>query len=127
MSFDKIETKWNADEEKLKIIMGIEKEITYAFINYNLEDVYTLLRAYRIHATTKFKQPIKDDLTNELNKISELLEEHKKVTNPIKKIETKKKFIIKSEEYFIKISSLLKEAGVYYREGKGATTAILQR
>lgn len=121
--YDKIETKWNADEEKLKIILSIEREITGAFLNYNLDEIYNLLRVYRIHASSKFKKPTNEELTEELNEISCILNKYKLT----KQINLKKDFFIRAEKYFMKISSLLKESGIYFRENRSASTAILQR
>ncbi len=121
--YDKIETKWNADEEKLKIILSIEREITGAFLNYNLDEIYNLLRVYRIHASSKFKKVTNEELTEELNEISCILNKYKLT----KQINLKKEFFIRAEKYFMKISSLLKESGIYFRENRSASTAILQR
>lgn len=121
--YDKIETKWNADEEKLRIILEIEKGLTNAFLNYNLEDIYLLLRSYRLHCDSKFKDGTKEELEKELNELSVSLENYKKT----KQIKFKKDFYLKAEDYFLKISNLLKNAGVYFRENRSASTAILQR
>ncbi len=121
--YDKIEVKWNADEEKLKILLSIERELTSAFLNYELDEIYTLLRVYRIHASTKFSATIQQSIKNELDELSLILDKYKRTRNK----EIQKKYYLTAENYFLKISNLLKEAGIYFRENKSASTAILQR
>lgn len=117
------ETKWNSDEEKLQMVMAIELALEESFMQWDLENIYSLLRAYRRQTAPKFSEKSQEDLTNQLKKISTKLEDYRRTKKEI----DKKIFYDSAEDLFLKISNALKQAGVYYREGKNASHAILER
>jgi len=121
--FNSVETKWNADNEKMAIVISLEQNLTEAFAEYDYDKIYTLLRVYRLNADPKFndtdRKTIKKDLDN-LSKKLILFQETKKE-------EDLKEFFLLAEDFFLAISRGLKEAGIYFREGKNASHAVLQR
>jgi hypothetical protein len=123
MAFNSVETKWNADDSKLHMLMEIEAELEETFLNYDYNGIYKWLGSYRRHANAKFR-------TGEQNEIKELFDE---LTNRLikldneKSVEAQTNFYSYAEGLFLKISQKLKEAGIYYREGKNASHAILER
>ena len=123
MSFTNPETKWNADDQKLSIVMNIEDALASSFLEWDLEGIYQLLRLYRLQTNPKFKKTIQDEIESELNILSSLLREYIKSEEE----KTKEEFYKKAEDLFLKISQELKIAGVYYREGRNASHAILER
>lgn len=121
--FNSVETKWNADNEKMDILMQLETTLTEAFTSYNYEAIYSLLRSYRLNADPKFNKTERENIKVKLDKITELY-------NTLKKTKTKEdasEFFLQAEEFFLIISRGLKEAGIYFREGKNASHAILER
>lgn len=118
-----VETKWNADQEKFLMIMDIEKALEEAFITYDIDNIYTLLRAYRRQTQTKFEEKAQKILQTDIDEISRKYEKYKKD----KSENNKKDFYLYAEGFFLGISQALKNAGVYFREGRDASKAILQR
>lgn len=123
MSFNTVETKWNADNEKMDIIMQLESAITEAFTSYDYDSLFSLLRVYRLNADPKFSKTSRDELKKDIEKITELYNTLKET----KTLESASAFYLEAEEFFLAISRGLKEAGIYFRENKSASTAILQR
>lgn len=121
--YNKVETKWNADSEKFMMIMDIEKSLEESFLSYDLDNIYNLLRAYRRQTNTKFIQTSQEELSKDLNVLSNLLSKFKQDRTEINKIN----FYLYAEDFFLKISQALKKAGVYFREGKDASNAVLER
>lgn len=122
-SFNRVETKWNADEEKLRIVMDIETSLESAFLSYDLEAIYNLLRAYRRHTRPKFSDKEQKGIDEAINVLTTTLQEYNKNKSETLKI----KFYLGAEDLFLKISQSVKESGIYYREGKNAGNAILQK
>jgi len=123
MTFNKIETKWNADDEKLEIVIELEKNLEDAFLSFDFDAIYTLLRAYRRQTLPKFVLTEQKNINTKMDSLTESLQKYQ--TQKTEKL--KKEFYINAEDLFLQISQLLKEAGVYYREGKNASHAILER
>lgn len=121
--YNKTETKWNTDNEKYSIVMEIEVGLEQAFLTFKTDDIYNLLRAYRRQTLPKFKSTEQTKINNSLNKLTETLTEYNKMKSDL----LSKKFYLEAEELFLYISQLLKEEGVYYREGKNASHAVLER
>lgn len=121
--FNKVETKWNADDQKLQILMQLETSLEEAFLTFDFDSIYYLLRGYRRHTAPKFGADDRKTIAEELDKLSLILLEYKKY----KTEELKNKFYLGAEDFFLTISQALKEAGVYYREGRDASKAILMR
>lgn len=117
------ETKWNADDQKLMMVMNIEDALVNSFLEWDLENIYMLLRVYRLQTNPKFSQIEQDKIEKQLDNISFLLNRY----NQFKYEKDMKDFYHVAEELFLKISQGLKESGVYYREGKNASHAILER
>lgn len=123
MAINTIETKWNADEYKVSLLMNIEEELENAFLNYDCDQIYSLLRSYRRQTNPKFRGKVQEDIKEKLGKLSKKLIEMKKAKDR-KGVE---EFYQEAEELFLVISQKLKEAGIYYREGRNASNAILER
>lgn len=123
MGIYSVETKWNADEQKLYILMAIEDELGMAFLNYDYDAIYRLLRVYRLHTNPKFSLKEQEGIKQKLVELSNILTKYKKE----KSEELIRNFYLNAENLFLIISQGLKEAGVYYREGRNASNAILQR
>jgi hypothetical protein len=121
--WNRIETKWNADDDKFRIIMEIERELEIAFTTYDLSAIYTLLRSYRRQTNCKFNTNAQGKIEEEMVELSNLFNNYKKT----KSEESRKQFYLSAENFFLNISQALKEAGVYFREGRDASTAILRR
>lgn len=123
MAFNNVETKWNADDQKLHMLMEIEAELEESFLNYNFEDIYKWLGSYRRHSNSKFRKTEQEEIKNHFEELDIKFKELKKETN----IKNATIFYSFAEGLFLKISQKLKEAGIYYREGKNASHAILER
>jgi hypothetical protein len=123
MAFNSVETKWNADDEKLHMLMEIEANLENAFIDNDLRGIYKYLGAYRRHSVTKFGTTDQNSINENFN---ELTEKFNKVFTD-KDIASQTNFYSYAEGLFLTISQKLKEAGVYYRENKSAQHAILHR
>ena len=121
--FNKVETKWNTDNQKYSVVMEIEEALEMAFLTFALDDIYNLLRAYRRQTLPKFKKTDQDKIDKDLENLSITLQEFKKQNS----VYLQKEYYLKAENLFLYISQLLKEEGVYYREGKNASHAILER
>lgn len=123
MVFNAVETKWNADDQKLHMLMEIEANLEEAFLDKNYIEIWNFLGGYRRQSITKFKE-------NEKKEIDECFEELEKRYS--KFLEDKNpfnfnKFYSYAEGLMINISQKLKEHGVYYREGRDARHAVLER
>ena len=103
-SFNRVETKWNADEEKLRIVMDIETSLESAFLSYDLEAIYNLLRAYRRHTRPKFNAVEQKEIDNAMNDLTTSLQEYNRNKNE----ELKIKFYLGAEDLFLKISQNVK-------------------
>ena len=121
--FNKVETKWNTDNQKYSIVMEIEEALETAFITFSMDDIFNLLRAYRRQTRPKFSKTDQKKIDDDLEKLTEALEKYKQQNT----LNLKKDFYLEAEKLFLFISQLLKEEGVYYREGKNASHAILER
>lgn len=117
------ETKWNADDQKLLMVMNIEDALVNSFIEWDLDGIYILLRAYRLQTNPKFNGTEQKQITDTLDILSNLLIDY----NKSKSEKNRKDFYLMAEELFLEISQRLKESGVYFREGKNASHAILER
>jgi len=122
MAFE-VETKWNADNEKMAIIIALEQKLTEAFTKYDYGEVYTLLRVYRLNADPKFSETSRAEIAKDLDKLSIIFSKLKKEY----KEETAQAFMLDAEDFFLSISRGLKKAGIYFREGRDASNAILER
>lgn len=118
-----VETKWNADNEKMAMIIDLEANLSEAFANYDYSTIYTLLRVYRLNTDPKFSDTDRDTLEKYLGEISKLFYKLKKENSD----ENAQAFMLKAEDFFLSISRALKRAGIYFREGKSAQHAILER
>lgn len=123
MGFNTVETKWNADEQKLRMLMEIEAELEDAFLNKDATKIWDYMGSYRRHAITKFTAGTQKVLNADYELLSKKLEKFLED----KSEKTFNDFYAFAEGLFIKISQNIKEAGIYYREGKSASHAILQR
>jgi hypothetical protein len=121
--FNSVETKWNADNEKMDILMQLETALTESFTSYDYESIYSLLRAYRLNADPKFSSNEREKIKTKLENITKLYNSLKANKAP----EVASEFFLEAEEFFLTISRGLKEAGIYFREGKNASNAILER
>lgn len=123
MGFNTVETKWNADEQKLKMLMEIEGELEEAFLTKDAPKIYDYMGSYRRHSITKFTNGIQKTINENFETLS------LKFQNFLKEKDEKSfnSFYAFAEGLFINISQKIKEAGIYYREGKSASHAILQR
>lgn len=117
------ETKWNADDQKLAILMNIEDSLESAFLEWDFDAIYAFLRSYRRHALPKFGLKDQEKINEKIEALSNTLNIYKIEKKP----EQKSKFYLDAEDLFLFISQKLKEAGVYYREGKDARHAVLER
>lgn len=122
-SFNKVETKWNADNEKYSMVMEIETALETAFLSFDYEQIYNLIRAYRRQTYPKFKVKEQKQIDTDLDTLTKSLEAYKK----LKTTEAGKNFYLEAEKLTLYISQLLKNAGIYYREGRDASHAILER
>lgn len=122
MTFN-IETKWNADNEKMTILLNLEDQITQALMEYDYGRIYSLLRVYRLNADPKFSNKEQPKLEEEMDKLTNSFLRLQKDNSDI----NKSTFVLLAENFFLKISRGLKGAGIYFREGRNANNAILER
>jgi hypothetical protein len=123
MTFDSVETKWNADNEKLRILMTIEMQLEEAFLDCDVNEIYKWLGSYRRHANTKFRKAEQDEIIELFDELKKRLEK----ANKDKDEESIGSFYSYAEGLFLKISQKIKESGIYYREGRNASHAVLER
>ena len=120
-----VQTQWNADNEKILMLMSIEKSLEEAFYKYDYEEIYKLIRAYTRQVDCKFLPTSAKILWDNINKdITPLIS---KIRAKSASVEEKNEFYNECEQHFLTISRKLKESGVYFREGRNASHAILQR
>jgi len=117
------ETKWNADDQKIKILMEIEAELEEGFLNKDVDAINDFLWAYRRQIFPKFKDSVQKYINENFEKLEKTYNEFKKT----KRVEDYNKFYSLADGIFLYISQKIKEAGIYYREGKNASHAILER
>jgi hypothetical protein len=117
------ETKWNADDQKIKLLMEIETSLEESFLNKDAEEIYDYLGAYRRQSYPKFKSTIQTEIDQHFKELE------KRYLNYCKdrKMKNFNKYYSWAEATFLHISQKIKEAGIYYREGKNASHAILDR
>jgi hypothetical protein len=123
MAFYSVETKWNADDQKLHMLMEIEAELEEGFLEKDHQKIWDFLGAYRRHSLSKFR-------ITEQKEINSLFEELKEKYNNFlenKYVENFNSFYSFAEGLFLAISQKIKEAGIYYREGRDARHAVLER
>jgi hypothetical protein len=123
MGIYSVETKWNADDQKLHMLMEIEAELEEAFINSDFEKIWIFMGSYRRHSNTKFGL----NEQKEINTCFEELKDRYSLVLEKKDVNSISNFYSYAEGLFLKISQKLKESGIYYREGKNASHAVLQR
>lgn len=127
MDYSSNQTEWNADDDKLRLILAIEASLEEAFINYSYEDIYIYSRAYKREVVAKFSGKDNETVLKNINELMKKLTEKYKRLLETKTDIAKNDFYVTAEELFEYISSQLKKAGVYFREKRGATTAVMQR
>jgi len=120
-----VKTKWNADDTKIQMIMIIESELESAFLSYDYEGIFRVINSYARQTGSKFKE--KEEASNFKIIEKELTPIIIKFRKKEAKLEELNKFYQEAQKLFLLISRKLKSAGIYFREGKNASHAILER
>jgi hypothetical protein len=123
MSFTSPETKWNADDQKITLLMEIEAELEEGFITKDIEKIFDYIGAYRRQTYPKFINRIKNEIDKYFIELENLYITYRKNRRP----EDFNRFYTRAEHLFLYISQKVKEAGIYFREGRSASTAVLER
>lgn len=131
---------WNLDGAQLNLIFQIKYEASVYLTSWQLDQAYWRLRDLRreidakLNRTKREKQSIK----NPENKIEEremtqkemvdyLLEELTRERDAYLENEDKSRFYLVLEEFYLLLSELMKEHGLWLREGDDPSQAFRRR
>ena len=119
-----VKTIWNMDEQRLKSLNTYMVLCEDSFSCWDLNSLYTYLKAVRRIASAKFRKTELDDL----DKKFEELEEIKRKMDDDREDETDSvKFYNKADDIYLQLNRLMKTHGLFFREGRDPTKAALER
>jgi AAA15 family ATPase/GTPase len=111
-NYSEVQAKWNMDEAQLRRVDYLLTLATVHFQNWNLEDLYWVLRSIRREINAKLKQEEKRICENKLNALS------KRRTLFVAKKITQQDFFIDCEEFYLFLTEKIKKHGIYFRENE---------
>jgi hypothetical protein len=117
------ETKWNADDTKIQLLMEIERNLEESFLNKSADDIFDYLGSYRRQSFPKFILGVQKRFNEAFVKLENAYIEYKNDKTP----QGFNKFYTLAESFYLDVSQKIKESGIYYREGKDARHAVLER
>lgn len=113
---------WNMDESRLKVIAAMMEECSYYFATWDIENLFFSLYGLRREAsgklTIKEVESLSKDL-DELNDLKVLCLQNRKSRDRLSA------FWMKADEIYISMNRLMKEHGLYFREGKDPRKAVI--
>lgn len=118
-----IKSVWNFDEAEFMAIYSIKEQCIELFSSQNMEDLYWMLRALRREIDAKLDVKEKERVAEELTAIVDMREKIL-LDNDSKQ---KNAFYIKLEDFYLLLCDLMKEHGIYFREGDDPRRAALKR
>lgn len=143
MAEDGQQSVWNVDAAQFYVIFQIKTEASVFLTNWQLVDAYWRLRDLRreidakFNRTKKTKYKIREDdklvdreltekemvdyLLDELTKEKDIFESSGKIN------EDYSRFYLILEEFYMKLSEIMKEHGIYLREGEEGSDAFRRR
>ena len=107
-----VQAKWNMDEAQLKRIDYLLTLSTSHFQNWNIEELYWVLRSIRREINAKLRQKEKEQLDSDLETLS------KQRTEFLRQRMTKGDFFINCEKFYMALTDLIKKHGIYFRENE---------
>lgn len=108
------ETKWNFDDERMKILHLHMIELEYAFENWNLKLIYSKIKIIELIISG----PMSDDEWNDIQKLYVELEKiHRKINTENDKSMTKNKidFYNKARTLYIELNRIMNKRGFFFR------------
>lgn len=108
------ETKWNFDDERMKILHLHMIELEYAFENWNLKLIYSKIKIIELIISG----PMSDDEWKEIQKLYVELEKiHRKINTENDKSMTKNKidFYNKARTLYIELNRIMNKRGFFFR------------
>ena len=135
---------WNFDGAELFLIFQIKSSIVEALESWDLDKAYWKCRLLRQELDAKLKRGNKkiiDEFNKSIGKKKEKSEKSKvdekmrlldsayskycKINDPYEK--EKSEFYQKVEAFYMDLCYIMKQHGLYYREGEDSTLAVLRR
>lgn len=139
-----LQSVWNFDGAELNLIFELKLEVSNALQEWNLEAAYWKLRDLRREIDAKLNRTKKNEIecyNEEGEKQKVKLTEKELIDNFIIYVEKERntyllnyqgegaasKFYLILEEFYMNLASLMKEHGLYFREGDDPSKAIFRR
>jgi len=118
-----IKSIWNMDEARLKTINYFLNKAELEFQEWDLENLYWTLRSIKRMIYAKLKKNEKENIDKELKE----LENFRKKIDIVKNGNERGKFYSMCENFYEKLTVLMKEHGLFFREGDDPRFAVLRR
>ena len=107
-----VQAKWNMDEAQLRRLDYLLTLATFHFQNWNLEDLYWILRSIRREINAKLRKEEKVSCEKKLDALS------KERTLFITKKISQQDFFIDCEGFYLYLTERIKQHGIYFRENE---------
>ncbi len=119
-----VKTIWNMDEARLKSLNTYMVLCEDAFVCWDLNNLYTYLKAVRRIASGKFSTKQLKELDS---KFSDLEEIKRKMDDDNEDESDSIKFYNQADKIYLELNRLMKAHGLFFREGRDPTKAALER
>ena len=119
-----VKTIWNMDEARLKSLNTYMVLCEDSFVCWDLDNLYTYLKAIRRIAAGKFRKTEVEELDK---KFEELEKIKRKMDEDNAEQSDSIKFYDKGDEIYLELNRLMKAHGLFFREGRDPTKAALER
>ena len=120
-----IKSLWNIDEARLKTIDFFLNKAEVEFQNWSLENLYWTLRSIKRMIYAKLKKEERAEIDAKLAKLEEFRRKNNIIKNSTEN--TKGKFYRMCEDFYESLTILMKEHGIFFREGDDPRFAVLKR
>ncbi len=119
-----VKTIWNMDEARLKSLNTYMVLCEDAFVCWDLNNLYTYLKAIRRIASGKFRKTELETLDKKFEKLEGI---KRKMDDDREDESDSVKFYNKADEIYLELNRLMKAHGLFFREGRDPTKAALER
>ena len=120
-----LKSMWNMDEARMRVLNTYLILCEDAFLDWDLPNIYLYLQAILRVISGKLSEKEFNGVKEKLNELEEV-KRKMDISEEVRK-EDSVKFYNKANDIYIKLNRLMKNHGMFFREGADPRKAVLRR